>query len=140
MIIIDATNLLIGRLATYAAKQALLGQEIRIINSEKAVISGKKQNIFDLYLNRLHRGTPRKGPFYSRLPEMLLRRTIRGMLPWKKPKGKIAYKKVFCYRGVPEEFKDKKAITIPEANVSKLPNLKFVDLNTISKRIGAKLE
>ena len=40
MIVIDATDLLLGRFAGYAAKQALLGKEIRVINCEKAVVSG----------------------------------------------------------------------------------------------------
>ena len=140
MIIIDATDLVLGRLATYAAKEALLGKEIRIINCEKAVISGKKKNVFDEYLHRMERGIPRKGPFVHRMPDKLVRRTVRGMIPYKKARGKEAYKKIFCYVGVPEEFKDKKAVTVEGANISKLPTLKSVDLKTLSKRLGAKIE
>lgn len=140
MIIIDATNLIIGRLAGYAAKEALLGKEVTVINSEKAVISGRKNDVLDEYLNRLHRGTPRKGPFVIRMPDRMMKRTIRGMLPFKKPTGKEAFKRIRCYVGVPEELKEKKAVTIESANLSKLPNLKYVSLYTISKRLGAKLE
>ena len=140
MIIIDADNLIVGRLATYAAKEALLGEEVRIINSEKAVISGKKENVFKDFLRKREMGTPVKGPFIKRMPDRILRRAIRGMLPFKKPRGKEAYKRVFCYVGVPDEFKDKKFITIENAKVSKLPNLKYIDLNSISKRLGAKIE
>ncbi len=140
MIIIDATDLIVGRLATYAAKQALLGNQVRIINSEKAVISGKKQNTFNIFLRKLAMGTPRKGPFVRRSPERLLRRMIRGMLPYKKARGQEAYKRILCYVGVPAEFKDKKPVVIEGANRSKLPNLKYTTLYDISKRIGAKLE
>jgi large subunit ribosomal protein L13 len=133
MIVIDATDLLLGRFAGYAAKEALLGKEVRVINCEKAVVSGKRANVYDEYLHRMDRGAIRKGPFLHRMPDRIVRRTIRGMLPWKKARGQEAYKRVFCYVGVPDEFKDKKAI------VSKLPNLKFVNLENLSKRLGAKL-
>ena len=140
MIIIDASSLIVGRLATYAAKQALLGNQVRIINSEKAIISGKKENTFDDYLTRRKMGTHAKGPFIHRMPDRILRRVVRGMLPYKKPRGKEAFGRVLCYVGVPEEFKDKKAITIKDANMSKLPKLKYVDLRSVSKRLGAKIE
>jgi len=140
MIIIDATNLILGRLASYAAKQLLSGEAVRIVNCDKAVISGRKENVFGEYLHRMERGAIRKGPFLIRMPDKIVRRTIRGMLPWKKAKGKELYRKVYCYVGVPEELKDKKPITIESANVSKLPTLRYVDLRTLSKRLGAKIE
>jgi large subunit ribosomal protein L13 len=139
MIIIDATNLIVGRFAGFVAKKALLGNQIVIINSEKAVISGDRDGLFDEYLHRRERGAPMSGPFIHRMPNRLLRRNIRGMLPHHKAKGKDAYKRIMCYVGVPEEFKDKKAITIESANVAKLPTLKYVNLLTISKRLGAKV-
>src|SRR4030042_3500372 len=101
MIVIDASNLILGRMANFAAKQALLGNEVKIINCEKAVISGKRENVFDEFLNRRERGTPRKGPFIHRMPDKIVRRTIRGMLPWKKSRGKEAYRRVMCYYGIP---------------------------------------
>jgi len=140
MIIIDASGLIAGRLATYAAKQALLGNQIRIINSEKAIISGRRENTFDDYLTRRAMGTHAKGPFIHRGPERILRRVVRGMLPYKKPRGKEAFGRVLCYVGVPEEFKDKKPVLIKGANMSKLPKLKYVDLRSVSKRLGAKIE
>ena len=140
MIVIDAADSIVGRIGTYAAKQALLGEEVKIVNSEKAVISGKKENTFEIYLRKKAMGTPRKGPFLHRKPERLLRRVVRGMLPYKKPRGKMAYKRVLCYQGIPDEFKDAKLIKLENANISKLPNLKFVTLYDVSKRLGAKLE
>lgn len=140
MIVIDATNLIVGRLATYAAKHALLGEQVRVINAEKAVISGKKANIFNDYLRKRAMGTHAKGPFVHRNPEKLLRRSIRGMLPYKKPRGREAYKRILCYTGIPDEFKDKKYVTYEDAHISKLPSLKYIDLKTLSKRLGAKVE
>lgn len=138
--IIDATDLVAGRLASFAAKQAMMGNNVDIINSEKAIISGKKSNTFDQYLELMKKGTPVKGPFLSRMPHRLLKRMVRGMLPYKKPRGKDAYKKIMCYVGVPEKFEGKKAMTVEDAHVSKLPTLKYVDLKTLSRRLGAKIE
>lgn len=140
MIIIDAEDMIAGRLSTFVAKKALLGEEVRIINSEKAVISGKKANTFADYDTKLAMGTPRKGPIILRRPERILRRIIRGMLPYKKPRGKEAYKRILCYMGVPDEFKDKKAVKVEGAEKTKLPNMKYVTIYDISRRIGAKLE
>ena len=50
------------------------------------------------------------------------------MLPHKKPRGRDALKKILCYIDVPDEFKDKKSVTVEQANMSKLPNLKYVSL------------
>ena len=140
MILIDATNLIVGRLATYAAKQALLGNQVRIINSEKAIISGRKENTFDDYLTRHARCTHSKVALIHRGPERILRRVVRGMLPYKKPRGKEAFGRVLCYVGIPDEFKDKKPVLIKGANMSKLPKLKYVDLRSVSRRLGAKIE
>jgi large subunit ribosomal protein L13 len=131
--IIDATNLIIGRLATVVAKKALLGEKIHIVNAEKAVITGKKELVLSRYRQKKDRGAPRKGPYLSRYADRILRKTIRGMLPYKLPRGKEAYSHVMCYLGVPEEFKDKKAETVQGANVSKVPNLNYMTLGDVSK-------
>lgn len=133
--IIDATDTILGRLATYAAKQALLGEDIVIINSEKAIVSGEKQQVLARYRQRYARGTPSTGPYIHRHPDRLVRRTVRGMLPYKIPRGAAAYKKVMCYVGVPEEYKDKEAKKI-DATKMKLPNTKYVTVLDISKNLG----
>ena len=47
--IIDAENLVLGRLASFVAKQALLGENIDIINCEKAIVLGDKKEILNSY-------------------------------------------------------------------------------------------
>ncbi len=135
MIVINAENLILGRLATYAAKQALLGQEVRIINAEKAVVSGKKKSILDERKNAHDRGIPTKGPFIPRMADRYVRRTIRGMLPHRQAKGAEAYKRILCYVGIPEEFKDAKIVELDNAKVSKLPTLKYIQVSEIVKQI-----
>lgn len=133
--IIDATNTILGRLATYAAKQALLGQKIVVINAEKAIVSGEKQQVLARYRERYARGVPSKGPFLHRHPDRIVRRTIRGMLPYKIPRGAEAFKNVMCYSGVPDEYKDQETVTV-EAKKDKLPNTKYVTVLDISKNLG----
>ena len=47
MKIIDGTDATLGRLASYAAKQALQGEEIVVLNCEKVIITGKRKSIFN---------------------------------------------------------------------------------------------
>jgi len=135
-IYIDATNAIVGRIGAYAAKKALLGDTIKILNSEKAVMSGRKEQIVERYYRRKNIiGQPQKGAFISRLPDRFLRRTIRGMLPYKKAKGAEAYKRILCYLGVPEQFKSKKMQKVPGADMSKLKTLKKITVEEVCKKI-----
>lgn len=136
--IIDATDLIVGRLSATVAKRALLGEKIDIVNAEKAVITGNKTYILSEYQRRHGMGTWAKGPFFYRSADRLLRRTIRGMLPYKQEKGKIAFKRIMCWKGVPEPFANQKIGTIKAAHVSKVPHLRYVSLHEIVKFIGGK--
>ena len=134
MIVIDAKNLIIGRFATFAAKQALLGKEVRIINAEKAVISGKKMNTVEKFSSEDKRGIPSKGPFMPKVADRYVRRIIRGMLPYKQPKGVEAYKRVLCYKGVPSELESVTPTPVPGADASKLPTLNRITVEDLLKR------
>lgn len=138
--IIDASNLIVGRIATVVAQKALLGEKIDIVNSEKAIITGSKEQVFARFKQKYDMGIPSRGPFVHRSADRLLRRSIRGMLPYKQAKGETAFKNIMCWIGVPEEFKDKKFDTIENANVSKVPTLKYVTLGQVSKYLGGKHE
>lgn len=137
MKIYDGEGMILGRLAAEAAKSALLGEEVRVVNCSRIIVSGKKNNTFQLAKARRDRkGYPLKSAKHSRLPERYVRRAIRGMLPWKFSRGKEAFKRVMCYRDVPEEFAGKKIITIEAASAKKLPTLKYVAVKEICKAIG----
>ena len=138
--IIDANNLILGRLGTFVAKKALLGKKIDIVNCESCVVTGGRARIFKDYDNFLKRGTQSKGPFVRRMPDRFVKRAIRGMLPYKKDRGRIAFKNIKCYIGVPENLKNQKFDTIKSANVEKVPNLKYIKIKDICVHIGAKLE
>jgi large subunit ribosomal protein L13 len=119
-VIIDATDLILGRLASFVAKRLLWGERIIIVNAEKAIISGKRQRIMKDFKEFLSIGHPGKGPLHPRKPEKILRRTIRGMLPWKKPKGRDSYRRLKVFIGVPKLIEEKEFQTIPEAHVRRL--------------------
>jgi len=131
--------MILGRLATIVAKEILLGEEVRVVNCEKVVISGDKFNTFALQLERRERKAyPLKSAKLHRVSDRYVRRTIRGMLPWKTMRGKEAFKRVMCYKGIPAEFREKELIVNDKASVSKLPMLKYVTVGEVCRHIGGK--
>ena len=134
--IIDASGATLGRIGTNAAKRLLNGEEVAIINSEKAIISGKKSMIKEHYKQKRDLGTYRKGPFFPRMPDQIVKRTIRGMIPYQTPHGRAAFKKLKCYIGIPREFEGKKFEIVKEAE--KQP-IDFMTVEELSKSLGANV-
>jgi len=134
-IIIDAKGLILGRMASIIAKRLLQGESIIVVNAEKAAISGKRLQIVKEAKTFLEVGHPRKGPFHQRRPDRIVRRTIRGMLPRQKPKGRQAYKRLKVYLGAPMEFEDKEIQTILEASAEKLKS-PYITVGELAKEIG----
>jgi large subunit ribosomal protein L13 len=136
--VIDANGLVLGRMASTVAKRLLLGETITIINAEKAVISGKRLSKVKEAKRRLEIGHPRKGPIHYRRPEQIVRRTIRGMLPRRKPKGQKAFKRLRVFINVPEEAEGLKTQTISEARSEKL-RCPYITVEKLAKEIGWNL-
>ncbi|MBT4387926.1 50S ribosomal protein L13 [Candidatus Woesearchaeota archaeon] len=139
MIIVDVTNLIIGRFATKIAKMALNGEEVRIVNSQKCVITGDKKMVFAKYKRKIDMGKPEKGPFVPKQPDRLLKRMIRGMLPHKTSRGREALSRIKCFKGIPVELNGKETISIESASMDKSNSDKYVLLESICKHLGAKL-
>ncbi len=107
-IYVDAENAVVGRLASFSAKESLNGNDIIIFNCEKAIITGDKKRILEDFMVKLRRGGQiEKGPYYPKTTERILKRIIRGMLPYKKERGKSAFKKIKCYIGNLDEKTEK---------------------------------
>jgi large subunit ribosomal protein L13 len=114
--IIDATGLVLGRMATTAAKRAISGDEVHIVNAEKAIIVGSSRRaIQERYLHKRLTGTSRKGPFFPRAPHLLVKRTCRGMINYQSPSGRAAYKRIKAHVGVPKELAGQKAVSVESA-------------------------
>ncbi len=138
MKIYDGTGMVLGRLATQVAKDALLGEEVRVVNCNQVVISGRKENTFAVAKqNRDRRGYPTKSRKIHRSPDRYVRRTIRGMLPWKQARGREAFKRIMCYNEVPEDMKENH-ITVAHAADRKLPTLRKVTVADVCKQLGGK--
>jgi large subunit ribosomal protein L13 len=141
MRIINAEGLILGRLASKVAKMLLEGEEVVIVNAEKAVITGNREDIFAKYKQRTElrtRTNPRRGPFYPKRSDEIVRRTIRGMLPWKTDRGRKAFRRLKVYAGVPKEFEGKEFETISEAHMSRLATPKYVTVGEVAKFLGGK--
>jgi len=89
---IDGTNAIMGRLASSVAKDLLAGLKVNIVNADRIIITGDRLQIMNDYLERRRRGSPHHGPFFPTMPDAIVRRCIRGMLPYKTNKGRNAYK------------------------------------------------
>jgi len=137
-LLLDASNQVLGRLASFIAKRALSGDTVIVLNAEKAVISGRRSSIVEKAKHRLKTrtlGTQTHAPVHHRRPDLYLRRVVRGMLPWKKPKGKSAFHRVTVFMGVPEEYAGKAATRVPGADAAKLTS-PHITLEELAKEIG----
>jgi large subunit ribosomal protein L13 len=133
--IVDADGAVLGRIASKIAKELLKGETITVINAEKVVVTGNPESIMIRFKEKRERGDRYHGPFYPRYPDRILRRTIRGMLPYKKDKGEKAFKRLKVIIGNPENLTG-----IKVSKTSDSLKCKFVTLGEISKRLGAKIE
>ncbi|MBT4334791.1 50S ribosomal protein L13 [archaeon] len=135
MVLIDGTDLILGRFATVISKRALLGEKIDIVNCENIIVTGDKKTILIKYKERVARGNPQKGPFFKKMPDRFVRRAIRGMLPYKQDKGIKAFKNIMCYIGIPKEFSEIKPETIESAKITKGKILKYTTVGEICKNL-----
>lgn len=137
MKVYNGEGIILGRLASAAAKASLLGEEVRVVNCEKIIVSGQPtEAIQRAKIRRDRKGYPLKSAKHSRVPEKYVRRSIRGMLPWKFTRGREAFKRIKCYRGLPAELTNQELIKIADASVKKLPMLKYITVKEICQAIG----
>ena len=134
MVVIDGKGMVLGRLASKVAKMLLNGESVEIINSEAIIISGDKQYILNKYLERRrlkNKANPEKSPKWPRVPNLLVRRIIRGMLPRKKARGREAYKRLRVYIGNPQQ---KEGIVIEEAKPKNIT--KYITVGELCRLMG----
>jgi len=124
--VIDGKNAVMGRLASYAAKEALKGEEIIILNCQDIIITGNRENILkEFEKERGKMGHGMRGPKHIKTSERIVKRVIRGMLPehrW--GRGREAYARIKCYVGVPKEFEGAKKIVSGKAKKIKFSPVK----------------
>ncbi|SVA55569.1 uncharacterized protein METZ01_LOCUS108423, partial [marine metagenome] len=105
------------------------------------VVSGPKTRVLANYDSKYKLNHARKGPFYPRMPDQILKRTVRGMLPYQKnSSGRGALRDLRVLIGKPsnlsgEELPDGHAWGDTGPIDRPLP-LKFVRLGEISSSLG----
>ncbi len=132
---INADGLILGRMASQVAKRLLNGEVLVIVNAEKAVLSGKRKSKVAEAKQFLEVGAPLRGPFHYRRPDRIVRKTVRGMLPYAQPKGKSAYSRLKVFMGIPLALKTQQLETLEQAKAAKLkgPRLTLLEL---AKEVG----
>ena len=135
--LINGEGAVLGRLASTLASESLDGEKMVVVNTENAVISGEKSDVVDDYRGKVERSVDR-GPFHPRRPEGIAKRAVRGMLPYKKQRGKDALSRIRFYVDVPEEYADEE-FEEPDKAVDDIGKGGYVTLGEISDKIGANV-
>jgi LSU ribosomal protein L13P len=133
-VIVDAQDCILGRVASQVAERALDGERIAVVNAERAVITGSEEQLKQKYHDRREHGSDR-GPYYPKRPDRLFKRSIRGMLPYKRPRGREALESVRVYVGNPYD----EAERLENTSLDRLSNIRFVSLGEISESLGANI-
>jgi len=133
--IIDAKDAVMGRLASNAATTLLKGDRVVIINAEKAIVTGSPASIKGKWMRIKNLGSPQHGPFLHKAPDKVLRRTIRGMMPYKKSKGRDAMKRLRVFTGTPENMNEIKGAE-EIISLTKPVRSNFMYLEEICKSLG----
>ncbi|MCY3412979.1 MAG: 50S ribosomal protein L13 [Candidatus Heimdallarchaeota archaeon] len=138
---IDGTGLVLGRLSSWLAKKLLAGEKVVVVNAQDVIITGTRRSLIKDYQQRRARAVhtnPKRGPFFPRFPDRILRRTVRGMLPWKTTSGRLAYRRLAAYINIPDEMADKSFETLPDAHPKSMK--KYITVGELAKEIGWKHE
>ena len=130
----DAKDKILGRFASAVARELIAGKSIAVINADRAVLIGDKRVITKRYFTRLNfqeKQNPEHSPYWSRRSDMLVKRAIRGMLPYEKATGRSAYRRLLVFTGVPEQLAKSKPIEIKEKDLNTIymPHMTIKELS-----------
>jgi len=134
-VVIDARDSIMGRVASTVAQRAKDGERVAVINAEQAVITGTEEDVVGTYSKRAELGSD-SGPYYPKRPDGIMKRSIRGMLPYKTTRGREAFENVRVYVGNPF---DEDGEIVDDASLDRLSTIKFVSLGEISEKLGANV-
>jgi large subunit ribosomal protein L13 len=148
-VVIDARDCILGRVASKVAARAMDGERVAVVNAERAVITGSEQDVIGTFEQRRELGSDR-GPAYPKRPDGIMKRSIRGMVPYKTSRGREAFEGIRVYMGNPygedgagprgQRDGDGEAVeaeVLEGTSLDRLSNIKFVTLGDISEALGA---
>ncbi|MFB6074066.1 MAG: 50S ribosomal protein L13 [Haloarculaceae archaeon] len=134
-VVVDVRDCILGRVASQVAERALDGERVAVVNAERAVVTGREGDVVERFQQRREIGSDR-GPAYPRRPDGILKRSIRGMVPHKTPRGREAFENVRVYVGNPLEEEGE---VLEGTSLDRLSNIKFVSLGDVSEAIGGNV-
>ena len=134
-VVVDARDCILGRVASEVAQKVLDGERVAVVNAEDAVITGNAEDTMSTYRKRAEVGSDR-GPYYPKRPDRIFKRSIRGMVPYKKEHGREAFENVRVYVGNPY---DEDGEVLEGTSLDRLSNIKFISLGEISAKLGANV-
>jgi large subunit ribosomal protein L13 len=132
-VVIDGQDCILGRVASNVAERALDGETIAVVNAERIVITGDDEDVVGVFEKRTELQSDR-GPYYPKRPDKIAKRSIRGMLPYKRTRGRSAFESVRVYLGNPY---DEDGEVLEGTSLDRLSNTDFVELGEISAKLGA---
>ncbi|MBQ6538739.1 MAG: 50S ribosomal protein L13 [Bacilli bacterium] len=124
--VIDAEGKALGRVASLAATYLRgkhkptytphidCGDNIIIINAEKVLLTGNKENTKKYYNHSMYAGGLRERTakeMKERYPEEMVERAVKGMLPHNRL-GRQMYKKLFVYKGATHKHEAQKPVAL----------------------------
>jgi len=134
--IIDANNLVLGRMGSIVAKRLLLGEEIKIINCKDVIMLGKKKFLVKKYKDKFSNKVVKQGPYYSRSPAEIVRRSLRNMLPYKNSRGVEAYSRLKCYNSLPSILANSKKNSVENAKMNPQSVFYYTKVGELSEALG----
>ena len=146
-VVVDARDCIVGRVASQVAQRALDGGAVAVVNAEQAVITGSEEDVMSVYRQRNAVGSD-QGPNYPKRPDRIFKRAVRGMVPYKKDRGREALGRLRVYVGNPyddtassrdEDGGAVEAEVLEDTSLDRLSNIKFVSLGTVSENLGANV-
>jgi len=143
VVIVDGRGHLLGRLASILAKELLNGQKVVVVRAEEINISGslfRNKLKYAAFIRKRTNTNPTRGPWHYRQPSRILWRVIRGMVPHKTDRAKIALERLKVYEGIPHPFDRMKRVVVPAAlRTTRLrPGRKYCRLGDLSSQVGWK--
>ncbi|MDY6765479.1 MAG: 50S ribosomal protein L13 [Halobacteria archaeon] len=136
--IVDGRQAILGRLASDVASSLLDGEKVVVVNAEDVVVSGERDDVIEKYRKKNELGSD-QGPYFPKRPDGIVKRTIRGMVPHKKRRGREAMSNLRVYIGTPAEYEDADIEKVDDADMHRLGKGGVVKLGEISESIGANV-
>ncbi|MFB6136339.1 MAG: 50S ribosomal protein L13 [Halobacteriaceae archaeon] len=133
-VVVDARDCIVGRVASNVAERALDGERVAVVNAERAVVTGRREEVVDTYRTRVNDLGSDRGPNYPKRPDGILKRAVRGMLPYKQRRGREAFSNVRVYVGDPY---DGEGQVLDGTSLDRLSSIRFVQLGDVSEELGA---